>query len=488
MLPFSIFRTGKAPPPVPGTRPGGLMPWPLRALRAAGGNRGRQRRWSRDGRGNMGVLTSILAVPMLALSAAAVDFSAAMQARAQLDLAADQALMAAVNAAAYQQATQEVLKTAARAAAAAGGRESDDDDDDDGKAGDAHRAARNLGVNRFRGGASRVAGVAVDSVTLTIEQTGTTTFTGNLAYSATRSGVLSQLLGYLAIPLSSSARVALTAGQPYVDIHILMDISGSMMIPATAAGISNLMRLVAQPNARGDSVAYAPCAFACHSNTTGTDNYGIARRNGIRLRFDDLKDAIARITSSLDARNAARTFRVAFYTFATDLSPAAPLTDRIGEVAARAADTRMPLVAEQDMTPWFTDVSKALRSLAGNYLPDTSGRRVAETPRQYVFLLTDGMQSGYGEETTGMINTNYLAACDALKATGAILLVLHTQLHSVEGAFDYLVEVQPAATAALQACASSPAHYFPVTETDAINTAMNAMLAIATVNPARFTR
>ncbi len=423
-------------------------------------------RLRRDRRGNLATVVAVLSLPLIGFTALAVDFSAATQARSQLDLAADEAVMAAVNAAASAYAANPLAT---------------------------FTAAQDLGIQRFTGVATRMRNLTLQPVTLTVTRNGAT-FNGSITYSAARPTALAQVLGRRSLTISNTITSSLTSG-PYVDIQILFDISASMMIAASPTDIANMVRFTTQPLARGDTLspnqAYSywnACAFACHWDSQNRDFYGIALRHGIRLRMDDLKSAISTIITNLSARNQLNTYRAGLYTFTTGLTQAAALTGTLSNVATAAANTTPPLLNYfGGVAAANTNLTTSVRAFNTSYLANAGDGSNAAAPKKYVFLLTDGVED-YMQGGSRRESAMNVAACTEMKNKGAVVMVLHTLYYNPNGMFNEISAIQNQVTTALQACASSPGLYFPVSDTASINTAMTAMLNLATAQPARFTR
>ena len=160
--------------------------------------------------------------------------------------------------------------------------------------------------------ASNVKGVTLSNVQATIAPAVT-----NLAVTLNYTGQVNTLFGgiigtnMVTITGTSTAQVN---APPYVNFYLLLDNSPSMGLGATPTDITNLINYTANqkatttPNVKTGSIARASCAFACHQHTfnskgqiTGddlTDNYHVAKANGVTTRIDVLRTATQQLTQT----------------------------------------------------------------------------------------------------------------------------------------------------------------------------------------------
>ena len=98
--------------------------------------------------------------------------------------------------------------------------------------------------------------------------------TATVSYTATSPNMFAALLGVATLPIHGLSQTT-NATAPNIDFYMLLDVSSSMALPTTSAGLSQ----VAASNG-------ASCQFACHSTNaqTGTaangsksDLYGVAK-------------------------------------------------------------------------------------------------------------------------------------------------------------------------------------------------------------------
>ena len=127
-----------------------------------------------------------------------------------------------------------------------------------------------------------------------------------------------------------------------------------MGLGATATDINNLITLTASqsstvfPNVKSGSIARSSCAFACHQHTFNssgqitsddtTDNYHVAKSNGVTLRIDVLRTATQQLTQTAAATETlTNQFGMAVYTFSDTFQTIAPLSTSMPTVSSDAA-------------------------------------------------------------------------------------------------------------------------------------------------------
>jgi hypothetical protein len=388
-----------------------------------------------------------------------------------------------------------------------------------------------------------------------------------------------QVLGFSRIGITGVS--AATLSEPlYVAIQVLVDTSASMGIltdtandpTSLLAGIKariaavygntapvagNLLVSTAAYNGiitlnnyqiRDAPTPSAPCAFACHNDTStsgpggrSNDYYGIAEANGLQMRIDVLRDAVRQMIKEVQASIDAGYFQFGIYGFSTSLTTIFPMSANLSAADAAAGNIKVspttPYCSWGGVTPLCGDPTTAANGPNGNFrdgqVPHTSFETAAasliastlspppksnglspRTPLRYLFLITDGVddyttntalnaaccnQLVYPINTTdgtdGGAAVSGSTACDRIKAAGVTILVLYTPYSPVVSAsYTTLVEpiVTPLAasqvTAALQACASPGGNFFQASSATEIQAAVDQMLAIASGKVGSLTR
>jgi Flp pilus assembly protein TadG len=203
-------------------------------------------RFRTDNGANIAVIFALAVLPVLAAVGCAVDYSLASRMKAKLQSAADAASVGSisVNSAGYTAATTMT----ANGSVAAGVTEAN---------------------AIFNGNASTFSGYNNLTVTSTVTKTGST-LTSNVQFTAQVPVIFMKILGWqmLTVTGSSSSGASLPL---YLDFYLVLDVSGSMGLPSTAAEASR-MQNISPDNYRQYSTG---CTLACHfspQNSACTDS------------------------------------------------------------------------------------------------------------------------------------------------------------------------------------------------------------------------
>jgi Flp pilus assembly protein TadG len=288
----------------------------------------------------------------------------------------------------------------------------------------------------------------------------------------------------------------------------------------------------------------APCAFACHwTNETkwlntnipnadprgGTaDLWGLARRNGIQLRFDVVKNATNYILGQMAQNTNAgvSNLSVGVYTFNSGVQQVYPSgctpqttgceagTDFTAAEAAVGLPPTPPAVKDTGIQPILagkglngqnnddTAFPEDMNALASTYITAAGDGTTAATPRKVLILVTDGFQDDPNLAGTAgerqAFNSTY---CQQFKNLGYQIYVVFTPYYPVPH-FDYLISnwapiVQgtgpTSITANLQACSSQSSdpngtYYIAASDEKDIKSALLTFLQQALKSPARYTQ
>jgi Flp pilus assembly protein TadG len=267
-------------------------------------------------------------------------------------------------------------------------------------------------------------------------------------------------------------------------------------------------------------MAGAPCAFACHFDTSsaagsGQDSYAVARSTigtsyQITLRFDLVKKAVNQLITTMQTDNLSiNNLNVGVYWFADILSPVYPAGGGAGNnwSAALAAVGLPPTTAngpDTGIQPYVgandgeTDFPTIMSQLANQLTAAGTGVNAA-SPRKVLFIVTDGLQ----DPSSRAMSAFNPSSCTTFKNMGYAVYVLYTPYYSLMNTW-YLgtnapnpptAEIVQAAAAAsnsipynLQQCASAPANYLEATDQKGIADALQTFLKLALAPPARFTQ
>jgi Flp pilus assembly protein TadG len=199
-----------------------------------------------DRRGNVAVITAIAAVPVIAAIGCVVDYSTATMIKTKLQAAADAATLAAVSANSTVVATAKAMTTNG---AVSGGQTYTQNFFDS----NLSTAPANVGYS----GSTRTASVS---------KTGTT-INATLTYTATVPTFFLGMIGHSTISVSGNSTSSYTLPS-YIDFYLMLDVSGSMGMPSTAAEQARL-QAVNPDNLLGSNGYPTGCTFACHFAAQG---------------------------------------------------------------------------------------------------------------------------------------------------------------------------------------------------------------------------
>jgi Flp pilus assembly protein TadG len=268
-----------------------------------------------------------------------------------------------------------------------------------------------------------------------------------------------------------------------------------------------------------------PCAFACHwTNTSSTDSrggtadlFGMARRNGVTLRFDILKSAAITLLNKMQADNLSfSNLSVGIYTFEnsiTQIYPANCVAGTSGCEAGNDFTSAQALVGAPPVYPDVTDTGilpplaaltgnnddtafpEDMTSLANTYVTSGGDGTSAINPKKVLFLITDGFQDDPNLSSATARSAFDSSYCTRFKNMGYTIYVAYTPyyplmhvvylsklLSIVEGSGSATISYQ------LKACASSSDDFAAVTSQSELSSAMLTFLQQALTKAAKFTK
>ncbi|WP_230481079.1 pilus assembly protein TadG-related protein [Sphingomonas sp. Leaf21] len=321
--------------------------------------------------------------------------------------------------------------------------------------------------------------------------------TATVSYVAKSNNAFARILGMNTLTISGRSATT-NAIAPDIDFYMLLDVSGSMALPTTSAGLAK----VAASNSKS-------CKFACHStndlngrdaNGKMTDLYGVAKSYGLTLRIDDEGTAVSKLTANAtntSSKNGAD-YRITIASFRGrgGYSVLQPKTANMALAAQQTANltpslyysngcpTKACQPTEVGYNDQDTGSSDAMDNM--NATINTPGTGINNaTPQAVLFIITDGMRDEYrpgGRPEVAFDTTK----CDMIKNRGVRIAVLYTEYlpESMDGDSWSQTNVKPVlykVEPALQACAS-PGLYTKVTTDQDIYTALDALFqnAVAT--------
>jgi Flp pilus assembly protein TadG len=429
--------------------------------------RGAQR-FARQQRGSVVITFAISLIPAIMFVGAAVDYSRINSAKAKLDAAADTAALAAVS-------RKEITDTASGAQAAA--------------------------LDMFNAQASTVTNVTIGTVSATVTDVGMTR-TAVVSYAGVMQTAFLAPLGIRTMPIAGSSTAA--AGLPtYIDFYLLLDNTPSMGVGARPSDISRMV------NNTSDK-----CAFACHDlSASPNDYYGLAKRLGVQMRIDVVRQATQQLMETATATRAEiDQFRMAIYTFGSaaeskGLTTIQSLTDKLATAKTSASTIDLMTVPYQNYaSDTLTDFGNVLTGV-NNAISTPGTGRSASSPQKYLFFVTDGVADrALGSPACSRATTNGTdpqtgqkyrrcqepldtSFCTTMKNRGIKIAVLYTTylpLPTNDWYNDWISPFSSQIAANMKSCAS-PDLYFEVSPTEGISEAMTALFHKA-VQQTRLTR
>ncbi|WP_438753474.1 TadE/TadG family type IV pilus assembly protein [Pararhizobium sp. O133] len=429
-----------------------------------------------DRSGNFAIMSAIAIVPILGCAGMAIDFTRAMELQAELQNAADAAVIGAISERSagvsqainmaqdgpipLSEAEAEALFKAQKEAAALDGQQSED---------------KNFKMNKVK--------VSVIKKGKDIK--------AELTYQATIDTSLLRIIGKNTITISGKA-TAVYQSQSFMDFYMLLDNTPSMGVAATPGDVDNMILATKSVKDSGSR----NCAFACHIVSEKgvidtTSNYFVARNNGITIRIDVVAKAVAALTVEAErTQSYSNQFRMAAYTFGetaqdVKLLKVAALTSDLSKVKSGTKDIKLMSIPYQGYNnDQQTSFDNALTKI--NAEIDTPGSGASSSsPEKIVFFVADGVgdsnkPKGCTQKLSGStrcqepIDPTY---CTTLKDRGIKIAVLYTTYLPLPNNSWYNSWIKPFQAkigTKMQECAS-PGFYFEVSPTEGIETAMKAL-------------
>lgn len=432
-----------------------------------------------DRRGNILMLFGFALVPITFATGMAIDYGTAMRIQTDLNAAADAAALSATS-----------LSMMDKPLA------------------DAEAQARIM----FQAQAETVTGIIpfnfADPAQVTVHVTESSSptegylRTATVTYRGQSLNSFSSILGTPTLTVQGTA-TAEASTAPDTDFYVMLDVSSSMALPTTTAGIDFLRsKTVWEDEPDG-------CAFACHQTNPGNPNirddngkvidyYTFAHANNIELRIDAGKRAVADVVTEAEteakSNGAAYRFYLATFDRARNyraLTGATPSSD-FADVRAKAA-TAQTVAIRKGAGNWNiqTEHGRSLAKLNAAITDNPgNGRRVpGDRPKAVLFMITDGMRNENANgQQLGAITTDQ---CDAIKARGVRIAVLYTtytpeSINYDRWSIDNVVGKLPDVAPALRTCASENL-FFEVSTNGNISKALTTLFQRA-IRTSRLTR
>lgn len=419
-----------------------------------------------DKAGNFGILTALMVVPIFGTAGVALDISQAMAVKADLQQAADAAVLSSVS-------KMSAYVEAARKMSSDGSIELPDGE----------------AMDFFKKDAVGRDDFDVGSVKLSVEKVGNVVQAA-VTFKATVNTSLTRILGKEFVTVSGKA-TAKYETEMYSDFYLLLDNTPSMGVGATP---NDVAKLVANTSDK--------CAFACHIVKDGVADqnsyYFKAKQLGVTTRINVVAAATASLMDTAVAtRKNVNQYRMAVYTFGekaedTKLLEVSPLSADLATAKKKASAIDLMSIPYQSYNnDQMTDFDRAMTQISDKIGKPGNGTSSAN-PDKVVFFVSDGVgdsykPSGCTKKLTGgrcqePIDTKL---CTALKDKGYRIAVLYTTylpLPTNDWYKTWISPFQSQISTKMQECAS-PGLFFEVSPTEGITDAMAALFKRVITSP-----
>lgn len=190
-----------------------------------------------------------------------------------------------------------------------------------------------------------------------------------LNYSAAVPAIFGHLAGMQSYSVSNEATATASAPK-YIDIYLLVDVSGSMSVGATLSD-QQIMENIPNMN----------CVFGCH--VVGYDKK--AHQAGATLRFDVVKSGLKQIVSDAESAsaNSATSIRLALFSYATSAKMVLPISSNYSTLTQAVSNLQLAGYNAGTSTYY------ALQYVAKQITAIGDGSSAAK-PLVYLLLATDG--------------------------------------------------------------------------------------------------
>ncbi|GJD35507.1 pilus assembly protein TadG-related protein [Methylobacterium aerolatum] len=448
----------------------------------------------RERGGSINILFGLSVIPLIGMIGLGVDYGVAITAKTKLNNAADAAALAAVVTAKAYIANNPAQANVTQSGITAG---------------------TNQAINAFAVNAGRVPFTTFTLQTPSVVRSGQT-LTATVTYTATVQNNFGKIFRAPTVPLTNTVTASADLAS-YLDFYLMMDVSGSMGLPATPTGMSQL----AAVNTDMWSDYQQGCQFACHFPGYNGWNQAAGK---IQLRSDAVNSAVCSLIQRASQPLVPNQYRVGLYPFINQLATLSPLTGTMATLstAAQCAQSwpmALTNLLDTGSTQLYTGLDPSTGTGAGGTHFEVAMAQMQSTivnygdgssaskPKPFVFLVTDGMQNGQHFFTS--VNGKYTypgnpskfvgyanawwdgsqpsqidaTTCSALKSAGATISVLYipyNQISFVNNGGGIAWEnnrvnaFSPTLATPLKACASPGFFYTANTPAD-ITASLNAM-------------
>ena len=230
-------------------------------------------------------------------------------------------------------------------------------------------------------------------------------------------------IGLSTMTLSVSSQTA-TQAQPYLQVYLLVDISASMLLPSTVAGINAM-------------IAGQGCALACHDNP-GSDSYAWALKKGIQLRYQVVNLGVLNLLNYLNSYPIYQAkVQLGLWSLDHAITQKSGLTSNFPSVASNFP---APSVAYNDAlaaTP-FDTLIRSFVTMVGTAGDGSSWSK----PKKLVILATDGVNDPTRYWVTDVslrpqVKVFDTTFCSQLQAAGVTVAIINTPYYPMTWDWGY---------------------------------------------------
>lgn len=265
--------------------------------------------------------------------------------------------------------------------------------------------------------------------------------TANASFTVDMPMAFGGIFGVESLDIAGSTSSGIAVGGA-MDIHLWLDSSASMGVAATESDRDKLKALTG-------------CFFACHMDGPPSSQKK-AHDNGIVLRIDLMKqNVLALIEAVHDVQLPEQVVRYSISGMARTFEPRIALSDNYDAIHTAIENFSLSGVTHSQAASRLTPTL----NVAKNSLPVQNGDGTPDKPRNFVVIVTDGMQFDWSSISPGPISN---ASCEVIKSRGIPVAVIQLRYVPDPGNVHYEHWVAPHFNAlgpALKACASPGMFY-----------------------------
>jgi Flp pilus assembly protein TadG len=400
--------------------------------------------------GAVALLLGLTLFPLLLLGGGAVDYELSVRVRAKLHAAIDSAVLAGASTSA------RMLKSGSAIA-------------------DAQNAGYNAAYTTFQASAKSLPSAQLASFTITpTVDAVSVNFTGSATANVNTSFL--KLIGIPTLLAAATSTASTASPSQYIDIYLMVDTSGSMMLGATQSDIN---KLIGQFN----------CAFACHDGSSVTpvgDYYQWAIANGVTLRYQALFDGVTALVNYINVVDPSHTkIRLAIYSFDSALNLVQPLSYNFGNFAASYPQPAIDSSNLLGATLFNENIGTVLSAIG------TSGDGTSSaTPSKLLIIASDGVEDPgrqwVSDTTLRPLVTGFdTSFCQTAKNSAVSVAIINTPYLPMTWDWGYNATLgMPASPGptrvdnippSLQSCVSNPSLFVSASDAATIRTAFTSL-------------